>query len=181
MDRENKILVVDPNQEMLHLYEQNLNEIGYEVVPSRSGSDALAMFEVRRPELVILDACLSTSDGLSTCAALRQRADEKELSILVVTPQEDNTSVIQAFAAGADDFITKPVHWGVLFQRMRHLLRGVRAHRQELQNQVAPFCEETARHSLVERILAQEPWIDIWADCAFRLQPWIYNSQFMKF
>ncbi|MBF0310791.1 MAG: response regulator [Magnetococcales bacterium] len=144
------VLVVDDDPEMLQLYAGHLYQTGYTVIAVRSGEEALTLYDSNRPELVILDADMPTMDGFDTCIALRKRTGEEELPILIVTTMEDNASVVRAFAVGADDYITKPVHWEVLRQRMRHLLRGLQAHRSAREIQEALLHQEQQYRTIVE-------------------------------
>ncbi|HEY9662524.1 MAG TPA: response regulator, partial [Allocoleopsis sp.] len=61
------------------------------------------------PDLVLLDLAMPQINGLELCQVARQDAQWEDLPILVVTAHTDADSLQQAFAAGADDFITKPV------------------------------------------------------------------------
>nr|CAX84245.1 Sensor protein [uncultured bacterium] len=121
------ILIADDDEEMLALYHRHLDDGQVRMLVVTDGLEALAVFEREQAHLVILDAIMPKMDGFAACAALRRRAESDALPILIVTAMEDNHSVAKAFAAGANDYVTKPVHWEVLRQRMHHMLRHVHA------------------------------------------------------
>ncbi|MEO5368922.1 MAG: response regulator [Magnetococcus sp. DMHC-1] len=120
------ILVADDDPDMRLLYDKHLHDMGYTVVLMSDGVDALALFDLHRPDLVILDADMPQMDGFSACIALRKRLGEETLPILVVTALADDASVDRAFAAGANDYITKPIHWGVLRHRLYLVLQNLK-------------------------------------------------------
>ena len=78
------------------------------------------------PDLVVLDLEMPLVNGLELCQVVRQDVQWGDLPILVVTAHTDPESLQQAFAAGADDFITKPVLGPELVTRV--LSRINRAH-----------------------------------------------------
>lgn len=75
------------------------------------------------PDLVLLDVVMPGLDGYQTCAALRNIADYNKLPILILTGLDDMDSIDKAFQSGATDFITKPLNWPLLSQRVRYALR----------------------------------------------------------
>jgi len=72
---------------------------------------------------VLLDAVMPGMTGFETCARLQTLSSSGQAPVLIITGLEDEESVEQAFEAGAMDYITKPVHWPVLRQRVRRLIR----------------------------------------------------------
>jgi diguanylate cyclase (GGDEF)-like protein/PAS domain S-box-containing protein len=63
-------------------------------------------------------------DGFSVCARLKQSPGGNDTPVLMITGLEDDASVDRAYQAGAADYITKPIHWAVLRNRVQHLLRA---------------------------------------------------------
>ncbi|MBS3027284.1 MAG: diguanylate cyclase [Dolichospermum sp. DET50] len=94
---------------------------GYEVIVASNGKIAVDICLNPRPDIVLLDAMMPVMDGFTCCAQLH--ALDPNISILMITGLDDQDSVDEAFAVGAVDYITKPIHWGVLKQRVRRLLQ----------------------------------------------------------
>jgi diguanylate cyclase (GGDEF)-like protein len=94
---------------------------GYQVVVAKNGKAALDICVNLQPDVVLLDAVMPTMDGFTCCAQLH--ALDPNISILMITGLDDQDSVDKAFAVGAVDYITKPIHWAVLKQRVRRLLQ----------------------------------------------------------
>jgi diguanylate cyclase (GGDEF)-like protein len=95
---------------------------GYHVDEARNGVECLHAFERHPPDLILLDAQMPVMDGFTCVQRLRACIQSASTPILMVTCLEDRASVDRAFEAGATDFITKPIHWAVLRQRVRRLI-----------------------------------------------------------
>ncbi|MEB3250049.1 MAG: response regulator [Merismopediaceae bacterium] len=121
------ILIVDDDHSLRTLLKLALGREGYRTEEASNGQDALSQFERIQPDIVLLDAMMPEMDGFSCCQQLRQSAQGATTPVLMITFLDDQESVDQAFAAGATDFITKPIHWGVLSQRVQRLLDAQRA------------------------------------------------------
>jgi PAS domain S-box-containing protein len=122
----NLILVVDDDALMRMQLRELLQYAGYEVVEANNGKEALAVYVQLQPDMVLLDALMDEVDGFTCCAQLRSLPKGKSTPILMVTGLADQISVEQAFAAGATDYITKPIHWQVLQQRVHRMLEAKR-------------------------------------------------------
>jgi DNA-binding response OmpR family regulator len=121
MDR--KILIVDDDLETLKLVGLMLQRRGYEIVAASAGSQALAKVEAEKPDLVILDIMMPDVDGYEVCQQLRSNPNTAHLPVLMFTAKgltEDKTS---GFQAGADDYLTKPIHPSELVSHVEALLK----------------------------------------------------------
>ncbi len=130
----NLILVVDDDDLVRSQLHELLATAGYGVVEASSGEEALAVYTQQQPKLVLLDALMSGMDGFSCCAQLKTLPGGDRTPILMVTGLVDQESIEKAFAAGAADFVTKPIKWPILHQRVQRLLEASRA-MQTLQQQ----------------------------------------------
>lgn len=72
---------------------------------------------------MLLDVILPGLDGFTTCERVRQMAMGLHLPIVMMTGLDDDRSIQRAYEAGATDFITKPILWPMLTQRLRYILR----------------------------------------------------------
>ncbi|MBW4672954.1 MAG: PAS domain-containing protein [Desmonostoc geniculatum HA4340-LM1] len=132
----NLILVVDDDHLIRMYLCELLKEAGYQVVEASNGLEAIATYTRLHPDIVLLDAIMPQMDGFDCCAQLQALPDGKYTPVLMITAFDDRESVEKAFAVGATDFITKPIQWPILRQRLRRLLE---AHcvKQQLQQQTA--------------------------------------------
>ena len=120
-----------------------LSHEGYWVAEAEDGEQALQLFAQTQPQIALLDALMPGLDGFECCRQLR--ALDADLPCLMITSLEDQASIDKAFAAGASDYVTKPVHWPVMRQRIRYLLKG----RQTLVN----LRQQAAREQALNRVV----------------------------
>ena len=104
-----KVLIVDDDPAMLAHLSALLTPWGLDVIELTDPQDFWEMLVTTSPNLVILDLEMPQIGGLELCQVVRQDSQWGDLPILVVTARTDRDSLSQAFLAGADDFITKPV------------------------------------------------------------------------
>ncbi len=126
------ILVADDDPLVAEIVSPLFQGDGNRVQLVKSGSDCLAYVQQELPDLILLDAVMPEPDGFECCQRIRQLSGASDIPILIITHLHDNDSVDRAFAAGATDFIPKPIHWGVLRQRIRHLLEMSQSRRHNL-------------------------------------------------
>jgi diguanylate cyclase (GGDEF)-like protein len=124
------VLIIEDEEQIRDLLQAALEDVGFEVVVASNGLEGMQAFEASPPDIVLLDGVMPVMDGFETCERIRATAHGATLPVLMVTALEDDASVNRAFAAGASDFILKPLHLGVLEHRV---LRMVAAHRGEIQ------------------------------------------------
>jgi DNA-binding response OmpR family regulator len=121
------ILVVDDDRSMRALLNLAMEEQGYRVALAQNGEQGIAEYKRLQPDMVLLDAVMPDMDGFTCCDRIRELSGENLIPILIITVLDDRLSIEKAFAAGATDYITKPLHWEVLSQRVQRLLSGYRA------------------------------------------------------
>src|SRR4051812_22824630 len=121
------ILVVDDDRAMRLVLRRVMEQEGYRVVEATDGEEAVAAFIDHHPNIVLMDGMMPAMDGFTACAEIRAQPDGEQTPVLMITSLEDNASVDRAFDVGANDYVTKPIHWAVLRQRVRRLLRAQQA------------------------------------------------------
>jgi DNA-binding response OmpR family regulator len=125
---EASILVVDDDPAMLTLLSNMLTPWGIAVTTLNNPQQFWKVLVETSPNLLLLDLEMPQINGLELCQVVRQDAQWQDLPILVVTAHTDPDSLQQAFAAGADDFITKPVLGPELVTRVLSRIKRTRAH-----------------------------------------------------
>ena len=124
-----RVLIVDDDRGMRLALRKVLEEDGYRIEEAGNGMQALALCARHMPDLILMDAVMPEVDGFSACKRLRQQPGGGHIPLLIITALDDERSIERAFAAGATDYIPKPVHFAVLRQRVARLLRAGRAER----------------------------------------------------
>jgi two-component system, sensor histidine kinase and response regulator len=102
------ILMVDDNDINLRLLGTVLREAGYQVAGASSGAQALAAAPQLRPDLVLLDVAMPAMDGYEVCRRLKASEATKDTPVLFLTAHSETGDLLQGFAAGGQDYITKP-------------------------------------------------------------------------
>lgn len=126
-----RLLLVDDTPDNLALLEAILLPEGYETVCASSGEAALALTLKQPPDLVVLDVMMPGRDGFATCRDLRSQERTRFVPVILLTALTEVEDRIRGLDAGADDFISKPVHDELLLAKVRSLLR-LKAQRDEL-------------------------------------------------
>ena len=104
------ILVVDDNYDNAEIIRQYLEARGYPISVAHSGDEALSLFEVVRPSLVLLDVMMPGRDGWEVCRIIKQHPTlGRGVRVIMVTALDQWEDKRQALQTGADDYVEKPV------------------------------------------------------------------------
>jgi two-component system KDP operon response regulator KdpE len=114
------LLVVEDDEPTRRAVASNLASHGYQVVEAEDGNDALRRWEVRRPDLIVLDLGLPDLDGSAVIRRIRRDATTP---ILILSARGAERDKVAALEAGADDYVTKPFGMAELRARIAALLR----------------------------------------------------------
>jgi len=119
-----QLLAIDDDPITRMTLEKVLVRSGYRVTTAQSGEEGIALTDSLRPDLILLDVMMPGLDGFETCKRLRNKLNCQHTPIIMLTGLEDPESIESAFHAGATDFVTKPINWGLLSQRVKFALRA---------------------------------------------------------
>jgi two-component system, OmpR family, KDP operon response regulator KdpE len=114
------ILVVDDEPSMIKLLKANLETQDYKVLTAINGAEAIRVFEMEQPSLVILDIMMPVMDGVEVCRRLREWS---QVPIIMLSVMDNEIGKVKCLDLGADDYITKPFGAGELMGRVRAVLR----------------------------------------------------------
>ncbi len=126
MDNRGKVLIVDDMPANLSLLSDTLDQQGYMVLIAINGAAAIQQVSLLKPDIILLDAVMPKLDGYATCRALKSMAETQEIPVIFMTALDDTDSVLQAFQAGASDFVTKPLRQEELLARIATHMRQSR-------------------------------------------------------
>jgi two-component system response regulator MprA len=115
------VLVVEDDSELLELLLRGLREEGLQATGALTGHDALMRAEAQNFDVMIIDVGLPDADGRDVCQAMRSRG--MTAPVLFLTARDAVTDRLSGFAAGADDYVTKPFVFEELIARLRVWLR----------------------------------------------------------
>ena len=146
------ILVVDDNEANRRLLIDLLTVHGYAVRSAHDGPSCIAAVAEAPPELILLDVIMPGMDGFAVCRSLRENPRHHMLPIVMVTSLDPYQERVKGLDAGADDFLSKPIHAPELLARVRSLLRV-----KHLYDQVEAQAKELAQwNESLEKRVAEE-------------------------
>jgi DNA-binding response OmpR family regulator len=118
-----KILVVEDEADLRMVIEFNLKKSGHEVFLAQSGAEGLRLVREKKPELVLLDLMLPDISGLDVCRQIKEGADSKRITVIMLTARGEEADRVTGFEVGADDYVVKPFSVDELLARVEAVLR----------------------------------------------------------
>lgn len=115
-----RILIVDDQLDVRIYVRTCLEQQGFSVVEAENGREALRLFKETSPALLILDLSIGQPDGFEVCREIRKTSN---VPIIMLTSHDQELDEVMCLAAGADDYITKPVSDQILKLRVSTQLR----------------------------------------------------------
>lgn len=115
-----RVLVVDDEPMVREVLARYLEREGFDVDTADDGEQALVRFEVRAPDLVLLDMMLPRIDGLEVFRRMRAETD---VPVIMLTARGEESDRIVGLDLGADDYVTKPFSPREVVSRVRAVLR----------------------------------------------------------
>jgi two-component system, OmpR family, response regulator RegX3 len=114
------VLIVEDEQSYIDALEVGLRREGFSTHVARDGPEALLMFDVVHPDLVLLDLMLPRMSGVDVCREIRSKS---RTPVIMVTAKDSELDAVVGLEVGADDYVTKPYGLRELVARMRAVLR----------------------------------------------------------
>ncbi len=118
-----KILIVEDEEPLRFLYEQELEEEGYEILTARNGKEALLKIDTEKPDLIILDIVMPVMDGMETLGRIVGK--NGKIPIILNTSYSEYRQDFMSWAAGA--YVMKSADLGELKAKIRELLARPRS------------------------------------------------------
>ena len=131
-----KLLIVEDVKSTRMLVKSVLGKEGYQVFDAANGLQGVETFEREHPDVILMDVMMPVMNGFDACRRIRALDSGKDTPIIMLTGAEDIEAIETAFDAGATDFITKPISWPLLTQRLRYAMRGAELMREVRQNRI---------------------------------------------
>jgi DNA-binding response OmpR family regulator len=118
-----KVLVVDDEEAVVNVVRAYLERDGFRVVAAADGPTALKLFQLEKPDVVVLDIMLPGLDGLEVLQRMRAQSDAY---VILLTARTEEVDRIVGLTLGADDYVVKPFSPRELVARIRAVLRRSR-------------------------------------------------------
>jgi diguanylate cyclase (GGDEF)-like protein len=141
-----RILLVEDDRAIQMLYKALLEKAGHSVTIANNGRAALDIVKATPPQLIISDWIMPEMDGIEFCKELRKNPDWQNIYVFIVTAQESTEKLVEAFEAGVDDYLSKPINPRVLAARLRAAQRIIQMQQtqEEDRQQLRRFADELA-------------------------------------
>jgi len=122
VNRKSRILIVDDDPIALETMAAILEIRNYEVLMAPSGLEGINRARKEKPDLIIMDVTMPGLDGFATCKMIRENEEIKGIPVILLTGKVMLGDVEKGFAAGASDYMIKPVDWDGLLLKIKKLL-----------------------------------------------------------
>lgn len=129
------ILIVDDLIQNIQVLGRTLETQGYSITYALSGKEALQRLQAIQPDLILLDLLMPEMSGLEVCEQIKQNPDYHHIPILFLTASHEEEHLIEAFAKGAADYVTKPFRATELLARVQTHIQLKRQTRQLQQSE----------------------------------------------
>ena len=162
------VVVVDDSKVVRQAIRDRLELGNLEVIEARNGEQALQLIDKYAPDLVLLDVVMPGLDGIDVLKIIRKSYAKLQLPVIPVTSRDSSSEIVQALDYGANDYVTKPIDYDVLWARVSNQLMQKQAaeylrHAQKsLESQIRQRTAELSssnqklKRVIQERLLAED-------------------------
>ncbi len=118
------ILLIDDDQ-TIHLWaKRNLSRAGFTLISCFDGKKGIEAFKECSPNIIMIDIEMPSMDGIATCTEIRKYPSSQNIPIAMMTVTENAEKITQSYAAGANEFIRKPINWEILEHRLHFMVKA---------------------------------------------------------
>jgi len=107
MDKKKKVMIVEDDAVLVNALTLALEDEGYDISVATDGEEAEKMIIKEVPDLILLDLLLPIKSGFEVLKVVRGNPDTKDVSVVILTNFEQETSVDEGMRLGAKDYIVK--------------------------------------------------------------------------
>lgn len=118
------VVVADDDAPIRGLIRAALEADGWTIEEAVDGAHACELAERLQPDIVVLDVGMPRMNGFEACARLRAQRHGQHVPVMIVTAKDDQESISRAYEAGATDFLSKPLKFTILRQRIQSMHRA---------------------------------------------------------
>ena len=119
----NKILIIEDEKDIGELVQFNLENLGYDISLANNGESGLELARKNKHDLILLDLMLPGIHGLDVCRIIKSDIHINQIPVIMVTALGQEENIVKGLESGADDYITKPFSFKILYARIKSVLR----------------------------------------------------------
>jgi CheY-like chemotaxis protein len=134
------ILLVDDVQMFIEIEKEYLQHSPVEILTAKDGLEALQVIRDKRPDLVFMDIHMPNMDGIACCRAIKSDASLVNITVVMVTAKGNEDEQNNAFSAGCDQFITKPLDRDYFLSVARSFIPSINRRGKRLQILINATC-----------------------------------------
>ena len=131
MNNEDKILIVEDEEDSRFIYERLLTKNGYDIKTAENGDEALQIIDEYKPKIILADWTMPKLNGIELCNIIKNKEEYKLIYFILLTARTSLRDRVEGLDTGADDYLVKPIDNQELVARIR---AGLRIH--NLQNEL---------------------------------------------
>lgn len=117
-----KILIVDDDHETIKLLESIVRSKGHEPFSVSESKNAIKAVETIMPDIILLDIMMAEINGIAICKLIKSSPDLNHIPVVMVSALNDEGSKKDAYNAGANEFLTKPIYPNEFMRRINEML-----------------------------------------------------------
>jgi len=150
-ETKSRILVITSDTESMPLLDGVLLSSGYEVIFSDNHEEAMTMINTKPPDVILLEISADETGGFTTISLIKEGETTGNIPVIILTSKQEKDMRLQAFSAGVDDFLIKPVDEVELQARVKSLLKvktyndHIGTYRDELETEVNRRTQELTK------------------------------------
>ncbi len=153
------ILIADDDRDVCSVLSMFLIAQGHRVIEAYDGDEAWRMLQESAPDLAVLDIMMPGMSGLDVCRKMREHPSLRSTPVIMISALAQRQDVINGFAVGATDYITKPFVNAEVLARIRSVLRRFDLMQERRRNRELTKFNEQLRHVLNEIGIPIQPLI----------------------
>lgn len=119
------ILIIDDDDELLQMLGMIMRRSGFDTILANDSRLALEKVSEQQPDGIMLDLMMPKLNGFEVCKQVRALPEGKDVPILILSARMQPEDRDRAFAAGATDYMMKPITSRELVERVQRLLDGI--------------------------------------------------------
>jgi DNA-binding response OmpR family regulator len=120
-----KIMIIDDDPTVLKLVEKTFNDRGYNVISAFDTVNGVESVARELPDLLLLDVVLPNQDGFDFLKQLKAGSATARIPVIMLTVRRLDNDVQKGIDLGAEDYISKPIHAGLLIKRAENVLKKI--------------------------------------------------------
>jgi len=122
MGTNNKILLIDDEQELVFVTQMSLEAHGYKIITAYDGEAGLSSAQNNLPDLILLDVMMPKMNGYEVCQKLKADDKTRHIPVIILSAKTQDEDMANGKNAGCDDYITKPFELPDLMQKIEGFL-----------------------------------------------------------